>query len=317
MTTYSNTPTSKPKGTFTVLSLLVSMLLQVHAAPPNEDEITRRSQQNAVTDGKEKAAAQRENNPKEIDRALAEPSATQPDIPIDRELIIPFEHRPGDERDIEVRHRVVNAIWKTPLGQTLYAFLFDDIKPKEMPALARQFMRRIFSNGPQVPTRLAALQLLVEDLYVRGRLTDDAVRRVVILHGDLYQEDQNSASKVKRTLVIMLVLFFIMSLPFGSPIVRQETGKIWDRPKAFFRRVIRRVKEDQKLERVTPLRIFKRDVFKDFQISYAVNTFFATFGPVSMLFFLYKDWLIGANGQLMHDNGMLLGLDALLRATEF
>lgn len=300
-----------------MLCLLTAMLLQVYAAPPNEAEIDRRIKDTAVVDGKEKEAAQRKHESKSIDEAMADPEALRPDIPIDRGLIIPFEHRPGDARDIEVRHRVVNAIWKTPLGQTLYAFLFDDIKPNEMPALSRQFMRRIFSNGPQVPTRLAALQLLVEDLYVRKRMTDEAVRRILILHGDLYQEDQNSASKVKRTLVIMLVAFFILSLPFGSPIVRQETGKIWDRPKAFFRRVVRRVKEDQKLERVTPRRIFTRDVFKDFQISYAVNTFFATFGPVSMLFFLYKDWAIGAHGQMVHDNGMLLGLDALLRVTEF
>ncbi len=48
-----------------------------------------------------------------------------------------------------------------------------------------------------------------------------------------------------------------------------------------------------------------------------MNIYFATFGPISMLFFMYKEWSDGATGQLVHDKIMLLGLDSLIRATEF
>ena len=139
----------------------------------------------------------------------------------------------------------------------------------------------------------------------------------MLLQTNLSQEAINAQNKTKNSVVQLCMLFFLLSLPFGSPVIRDETQKIWSRPMAFFKRVLRIAKQEQKLKGLDLRRVFTRGVFEKYEISAAVNIFFASFGPVSMLFFLYKEWSDGLTGQLFHDKIMLLGLDTLLRATEF
>jgi hypothetical protein len=263
------------------------------------------------------ASRRTQREPKILGAAVAEPAAASDSIPINRDLSVPFTRRPGTPKDEEVRKRIVNAVWNTPLGQTLMAFLYDHIDPVELPSRARQFNRLIFADGAQISTRLAAMQLLSEDLYVHERLDHDVLTRLMLLQTNLAQEAINGQNKTKNAVVQLCMLFFILSLPFGSPVVRDETMKMWSRPAKFFKRILRLVKEDQKLKGIELHRLFQRDVFKGYEISAAVNIFFASFGPISMLFFLYKEWSDGLTGQLVHDKIMLLGLDTLLHATEF
>ena len=63
-------------------------------------------------------------------------------------------------------------------------------------------------------------------------------------------------------------------------------------------------------------RFFSRKMLRKYEPSYAANVFFTTFGPYSMSYFFYEEWLSAAIGQHAGDVNMLFGLDDLLKAMQ-
>lgn len=252
---------------------------------------------------------------KDLAEALNEPGMGSNEIPENRSAFIPFKHISPTEQEAELRLRSVNALWNTPLGQMFYAYIFDPIDPLIIRARSHEFTERILSAPSQLATRLSVLHYLVADLYVRKRLTEDVIRRLAILESDIYQESQQKAADEKDVAIYYATTFILASLPFGSRLVRQEARRILSKLGNMGKRVMG--KEIEASEDFQIRKLFSREVFKDYDPSIAASVFFSTFGPFSMIYWGYEDWLSASIGKHATDIDMLNGLDALLKTSPF
>ena len=200
---------------------------KTQSSPPlSDEEIQRRVRENKKTEDEERKRAE-QGQQKDMAEALAEPGMESAKIPVNPGLFMPFKERPSTPADIETRQRMMNALWNTPLGQMLWYYLFNDESKLQQPSMSRQFVRRIFAASSQVSTRISALHLLVSDLYVRDLMTQEAGYRISLLENDIFQENEKLNSETKNWIVYQAAAFFIFSLPFGSPIVREEAMKLY------------------------------------------------------------------------------------------
>lgn len=283
------------------------------------DKKTKENLNRAAADQKE--AADHQEHVEDPETAMSAPGMGDSQIPIDRSLFDPFHIRDQTPDQIEFRTRALNALWKTPLGQMFFAYLKDDVAKDQVISRGRQFVTRIFSEGRQVSTRIMALQLLSDDLYARSLMTTDMIQRAFLLEGEISNRRIQGSQETQNGVVYQAAIFFLASLPFGSPLVRAEAKKGLNAVGERFRNIFRRGESVRKPftdeEHVAFKDLFTLKIFEDYKISHAANFFFATYGPYSMSYFFWNDWLKAATGFAVNDKLMLDGLDQLLRAASF
>lgn len=257
---------------------------------------------------------------KTIEEALSDPLNESP-VPIRNEsLFTGGQKRTYSPEERLVRKKIANALWQTPLGQMYLTYLTDPIDRMNIVARGNQIVDRVFSSSRQAIKRVAALQILTEDAYVSGYMTEDALDRLAILEGQMSAARLRASQYTPRSLAYQAAIFFVSSLPFGSPIVRQEGRKVLTLVARNIRSIVRlrglrgfeRHEEELALRR-----LLSKEVFNDYELSKSVSFFFGTFGPFSMVYILWAEWSQAVTGQNVRDSVMLFGLDDLTDLTQF
>ena len=184
------------------------------------------------------------------------------------------------------RQELLDALWQSPLGNLLYEYLTDkDQDVGTVSARTQELANRILKQGPRI-TNLSAVQLMVRDLYERGLMSEEAVRRSALLQGEIMAVQADTASYPGEGLFYAAVMGMISALPFGSPLVRNGA-----------KNVIRYMGERLKLYKVYPdvpavtgRQFFSSELIKDYDISQSIGSFLKYFGPVTMAYFFWFDW---------------------------
>jgi hypothetical protein len=232
-----------------------------------------------------------------------------PDNPRARQ---PFEER--DPARVAQRRHIVDAIWATPLGQMYLEYVFKPLSQDEIPYLSRQLADRAFQEPRLVVTRIAALQLLTEDLYAHGKLHGDASARVLLLEGEFSKRRLRRDQLLDSSVVFQAAGFLLFSLPFGSPMVRKESANV-GRFVAARLKTAAGVKSKRTYEelraKINLGRLASWDVLRGYKVSKAVNVFFNTYGSYTVVYFFIFQWAQTA-GVGPEDNRLLYGLDDLL-----
>lgn len=287
-------------------------------SPDQAQHVAQQKQQKDLPD-REGASSDQERT-KTIEGALSEPLNESP-IPIRNESLFPDNNkRTYSPQERLVRKKIANALWQTPLGQMYLTYLTDPIDRMDIVARGNQIVDRVFSDGDQAVKRVAALQILTEDAYVSGYMTEEALDRLAILEGQVSAARLRASRNMPRTLAYQAAIFFVTSLPFGSPIVRREGDKILTLVTRNIRSILglrgltgfARDEEELRLRR-----LLTKEVFKRYEFSKAMGFFFGTYGPFSMVYILWADWGPAVTGKNMRDTVMLFGLDDLTDLSQF
>ncbi len=295
----------------TILVLLLATAAAGHAEPPTREELNARIEQNGKDVKENKKLAAKGIN-KDLVQAVSEPGMDQPEIPRDEKLFAPFKTKPGTAEEAEMRQRLLNALWNTPLGQMFYYYLFSDHKPVEVPSISRQFVHRIFSDSGHAGIRMAAIYILVGDLYAREKMTPNAVQRLVLLQGDFFQQNETGNATTKSRAVFVGIFFLVLAFPFGYPAFRDGTRQILE---VSYNTLFRR-STSEPVKKIRWSEILSPRSLKKYEPLIAAQFFFSTFGPFSMTYFFYIEWLSAAIGQNVSDTTMMSGLEEIIKAIQ-
>lgn len=267
-----------------------------------------------------KAASTRGEKSLTIDEALRGQNVNADRPVINGGLLGSMKRRGYTKNEQMARKKIMNALWQTPFGQMYLAYLTDDKSKADVVAAAHQIVDRTYGEPNQTVTRIGALHLLTEDIYLSGMMDQDVLSRIILLNGSLTSARVRASQNTPKELAYQAALFFLASLPFGSPVVRREGWKLL----SIFGRNIKSLMtfkgfsgyptEDARLHLSN---LFSRDVFKDYEIGKSVSFFFSTFGPFSMVFVFWTDWSQAVTGENVHDTLLLRGLDKLIDMANF
>lgn len=194
---------------------------------------------------------------------------------------------PNEETDPE--RRIASVLWMTTLGISYQEFLFTDYPLELFPRRCEQLALRIASDTKKLPPRIAALQMLNEDLYVTGRMNEDVRSRIQLLEAEISKDRQEGQRSAVKTVANHIPFLFLASLPWGSPLIRSE---IQNFQKAWSHYVISRA---QRISVPRPpavkwRQIFSKQALNDYEIGQPMKLFFQTVGPFSVLdLFLVQD----------------------------
>ena len=226
------------------------------------------------------------------------------------ERVVPKHLRLSTPEEKEAWEKAADSLWQTPLGQLYNEYLFSPTPDHaDLPLWARLLAKRIFQQPNMLNLRVAALQIMLEDLYVREKMTPDASDRVMILNAHIAQKDRlfDQQLRYKAAYVVMPVV--LAAMPFGSRIFRQEASKVVE---AGYRRIRGR---PIRAGRRPKLSRFFTDEDDKFAIPQAANAVGISLWMLEGSIYLYNDWLYGSMWA-PKDQVMLLGLDSLVRAME-
>lgn len=206
----------------------------------------------------------------------------------------PVDHTNRTDRPF--RAQFADRLWETSLGKLYRAFLLSTIDREEIPIRARQIAERLYSDTDQTVARIKALQILNEDLYVKGKVDEDIVIRISLLEQKMTDGRQKVESSTVKMILGQIPFVFLASLPTGSPLVRSETKK-------FFRGYGARVVAWVKWVKAPPgpdmqwRRLASKDVFHNYELGKPIETFSRTAIPLTMTEWVYSEQKIGGSGE--------------------
>ncbi len=197
----------------------------------------------------------------------------------------PEEEAEKEERSARLK-QVVESLWESPLGELIHKYLtgsFED--PSDVTRYARTLSDKLMREGPNI-TNISALQLLIEDLYEKGKLTDEGNRRISILQTDMLATQVDTASYPGEGLFYSAVIGMIAALPFGSPLVRNAAKNLI----SYLAKGLNFQPVFQDIPRVPIRNLLSTQIVRDYSFRQAIGYFLQYFGPVTMAYFFWFDW---------------------------
>jgi hypothetical protein len=177
------------------------------------------------------------------------------------------------------RQRLINSLWKSPLGILLSKYLHSEPNIENLSSIQEQITTRILSDVALRPFRLFVVQVLVEDLYHREIMDRDSMIRISMLSNRIIHARIDDEAESIEYFGIWSALLFIASVPFGSPEFRNIISTIGSRARFW-------AKESTKERSVDWEAVFSTRFFKDYQVSKAGGAFVSLLGAYSAAHFL-------------------------------
>jgi hypothetical protein len=129
------------------------------------------------------------------------------------------------EPDPVTRPPYVELLWKTTLGQSYNELLFSDYPRELFPSRSERLALRIASDKEKYTARMAAIQIMNEDLYVTQRMNDDIRAKIHLLETAIQSDREDVQKSAVKTVLTHVPFVFLASLPMGSPMVRSEIDR--------------------------------------------------------------------------------------------
>ena len=206
--------------------------------------------------------------------------------------------------------RAIETVWKTPLGEMYAEYLFSPTEDHaDLPLWARMLTDRIFRDPYFIDTRLAAIQVMNDDLYVREQMTLDVNDRITVLTGHFDQERVRMQRDGPRIFFANAGAAILLAIPAGSPAVRRAALV---EGSAVMKRLMRQTPR-------YPAGYEFGQVFTKFGKGYS------KWGVFNAALLIYSainsvEWLVDSAIQTPgvgpRDHELLLGLDGLVTATD-
>ncbi len=211
------------------------------------------------------------------------------------------------------RTKLAQELWATTLGEMFNEYLFGVAGASAIPKQSQLLVDRIFDKPYLLITRIAALQFLSEDLYSEGRMTEDATRRLLILEGAVSERRLSRVEAGYFSLIEQAIPFVLVSIPFGSPAVREEVMH-------GVRNLATRFKSmwspgSETLETINWHRLGMRNAINGYQFAKALQFLVNTYGPYSTAYLIAYPYIKastqGPNRDFLLRSDRLLQMDPL------
>ncbi|MBX3021904.1 MAG: hypothetical protein KF799_09535 [Bdellovibrionales bacterium] len=186
------------------------------------------------------------------------------------------------------RHPYAEVLWKTTLGKSYYDLLFSEYPRELFPSRCERLALRVISEVDKFPARVAAIQIMSEDIYVTGKMNDDVRSRIQLLDAAVQKDRGEAQRSAVKTVLQHIPYVFLASLPWGSPLIRAEVSGI---PKGWANYAVARLHNKPALPYKVQWRsLFSSKVFENYEIGRPATLFFQMVAPFSIIeLFLVQD----------------------------
>jgi hypothetical protein len=193
------------------------------------------------------------------------------------------------DEEQETRRRYAEILWKTALGKQYQDYIFGDYPRELFPRRCAQLADRIVSESKKIAARLAAIQLMNEDLYIVHKMTDDIRTKIQLLEAEIGKDREEQKKMAVMSLFQQVPFVFLASLPWGSPLIRTEARNFSRYSSHYlFATALRKPKPAP--PGLEWRNISMSRVFEDYEITTPVQVFYKTIGPLSIIeLFVVKD----------------------------
>lgn len=191
------------------------------------------------------------------------------------------------------RALVIQTLWTSPIGRMYHSYLFDPLTASQLRELANQILKRIFSSGGKSITYFSALHMLAEDLFERDELTTPRKLRMDILSNNIWQAQADHQSTPGADLAYYSAIAFLLTVPLGSPQVRNALKKA-------IQFVAPNLVSDTADVRLS--QFFSKSMITDYELKKTVTKFFSYFGAASTVYFFWFVWKESARGHSIGDH---------------
>lgn len=183
----------------------------------------------------------------------------------------------------------VARLWDTPLGRDFYSFMTDPMPDERFFPRLDQMTDRLLQDAPTALTRISIVQILSEDMYTKGQLSDDGEKRLRLLEGRVSLERIHLSQTPIKTMVTHAGVILVASLPFGSPTVRRTVGEAGRTLLIRLERFLGRTPPST-LEAASWRLIFSREVGRDYELKKALSVYLNALGAYSFLYLFYYEY---------------------------
>lgn len=250
--------------------------------------------------------------PKEtLEQETPAPQETTGDFP---DFGIPFTHE-----QMEEYRQVKEQIWASPLGRLLRDYVSSDIDRAQVGRLSSSITERVFSFPDQELIRIAALQVLIEDLYERGEFTPELSYRITILWGNVHQRQFMLNTISTSNLIKQVPIFAVFGFFTGSRLFMTQL-------RGLSTEIAQAVSTLMKLHsfenfavvgRSLNIRsLLSRKFFARYNLAHSVGGFFDTFGPYSFVYIYYYQRKETSGDKLANGKILIYGMKELIQMGE-
>lgn len=200
----------------------------------------------------------------------------------------PIPTQEADQSPTVARPPYAELLWKTTLGQAYHELLFADYARELFPNRSERLALRVVSEPAKLAARVAALQIMNEDLYVREKMNDEIRSKIQLLEASIQKDREEAQRSAFKTVLSHIPYVLLASLPWGSPLIRNE---ITNFPKEWSQYIIARIQRKPAAPpQVQWKALFSKKVFEDYEVSRPASLFFQTVAPFSIIeFFLIQE----------------------------
>ena len=254
--------------------------------------------------------------------ALGQPTTPEARVPLtrpgempslDRSKLGPFEDKLASFEAQANTRWIMDTLWATTLGQEYLAYLTDPIPFDKVPGRALHLLDLVFSQGKHLAKRQKAIEAFTLDLYARGKMTEDVLKRSVIFQTTAKVKEMDGMDSNSNRVIQLAIVGAVAAFTVASPAAREELLKL---RKTVFHHC--RVRRCDVLPQIQWAKMLSWSEFTNkYEWWTAWNTFGLIAGGGSMLYSFGFEKLPGFQKNTQLDRDMLDGREDLLIELEF
>lgn len=207
----------------------------------------------------------------------------------------------------------IERLWKTALGRDFNLFLNDTIGASDIFSRLDAMTNRLLADPQTALTRISIIQLLSEDAYRKGRLTNEAEKRLRLLEGRVSLTRLGVSQPPTRNLIAHGSLILVASLPFGSPAARQIFSQTGRNLLIRLGRIVGAGKAP--LEYGTKWGVLLgREVFENYELKKALTIYLNAIGAYSFIYLFWYDYRHVPGGRIFTDRIHVYDYEDILEA---
>jgi hypothetical protein len=228
-----------------------------------------------------------ENSSRSNDHEQQSPASPQPSGDND-EGPFPILGVPYTHEEMQHYRRLKQQIWKSSLGHLFREYVSEQETTAQVLNLSSVITERVFSVAGEETIRIAAVQIMVEDLYAMGKINSEVSHRLRVLDGNINQRQIILNTVPVEKLLSDTPYFFLIGFLAGSRELGIQSRNLLEALRASAARVwsTKRLREFLPVESegLDWRRVVGPAFFEGYRPMHAVHGFVNVFGPYSFAY---------------------------------
>jgi hypothetical protein len=171
-------------------------------------------------------------------------------------------------------------LWRTSLGKMYEYYLLAPYNHQDLPELAGRVVEKLLGDPDHTIARVAAVQMMNEDLYVKGRVNENVLARITLLEQEMAKGRRQVETSTAVSILGHIPFVFLAAIPLGSPLVRAEFSNLMKTQGLRIVAWVRR-KQAPPAPMVQWRRLASRDFFKDYDVRRPFEAFMKAGIPIA------------------------------------